>query len=192
MLRGNSTVGFMMVDSGLPAQVFSYLIVTCGPQYIITHIYTFFQLLLLNRVKIIIVIHVGLRKEGGRQEVDRNCVCISEFVQSQPFFTRIYPQLTESDDGFVDRLLVCIPKTRVLREEVRQEIKVTLQSYVDNSTQRLLMTGVRSSKTSPSMTWRRHLKMLLIGMAQMNNMCTSLMTKECRCIACLLMKWQKK
>lgn len=93
---------------------------------LITHIYTFFQLLLLNRVKIIIVIHVGLRKEGGRQEVDRNCVCISGFVQPQPFFTRIYPQLTESDDGFVDRLLVCIPKTRVLREEVRQEINVTL------------------------------------------------------------------
>ena len=75
------------------------------------------------------ILYVGLRKQDGRQEVERNCVCISGFVQPQPFLTRIYPQLTESDDGFVDCLLVCIPKTRVLREEVRQESTFIYDSW---------------------------------------------------------------
>ena len=59
-----------------------------------------------------------MKKSEGRQEVGQTCVCISGYVQPQPFKERIYPQLTESDDGFIDRLLICTPKTRMLMEEV--------------------------------------------------------------------------
>jgi hypothetical protein len=40
------------------------------------------------------------------------------YLQPQPFIERIYPQLIESDDGFVDRLIVCFPKTKILLESV--------------------------------------------------------------------------
>lgn len=62
--------------------------------------------------------NAGLKQSEGRQEIDNNCVCIHGFLQPQPFIERIYPLLTESDDGFVDRLLVCFPKTHILMEEV--------------------------------------------------------------------------
>ena len=61
---------------------------------------------------------VGLKKSEGRQETAHNCVCIHGYLQPQPFIERIYLQLIESDDGFVDRLLVCFPKTHILLEEV--------------------------------------------------------------------------
>ena len=63
--------------------------------------------------------YAGLKHSDGRQEVDHNCVCINGYLQPQPFLERIYPLLTESDDGFVDRLLVCFPKEHILMEEVR-------------------------------------------------------------------------
>ena len=44
--------------------------------------------------------------------------CISGYLQPQPFKEKIYPQLTESDDSFIYRLLLRSPKTRVLMEEV--------------------------------------------------------------------------
>lgn len=59
----------------------------------------------------------GLKKSEGRQETNHNCVCMHGYLQPQPFIERIYPQLTESDDGFVDRLLWCIPKTKMLMEK---------------------------------------------------------------------------
>ena len=46
-------------------------------------------------------------------------MCIYGYLQPQPFVERIYPQLTECDDGFVDRLLLCFPKAQILLEEVQ-------------------------------------------------------------------------
>ena len=71
----------------------------------------------------------GLKKSDGRQQVDKTCVCISGYVQPQPFKEKIYLQLTESDDGFIDRLLLCFPKTRILLEEVCYSILL----YYNNS-----------------------------------------------------------
>ena len=62
---------------------------------------------------------LGLKKSEGRQETSNNCICIHGYLQPLPFIERIYPQLTESDDGFVDWLLVCFPKTKILLEQVR-------------------------------------------------------------------------
>ena len=61
--------------------------------------------------------YAGLKHSDGHQEVDHDCVCINGYLQPQPFLERIY-LLTESDDVFVDRLLVCFPKTHILMEEV--------------------------------------------------------------------------
>ena len=63
--------------------------------------------------------HTGLKKSEGRQEIEHNCVCIYGYLQPQPFIERTYPQLMDCDDGFLDRLLFCFPKTQVLLEEVR-------------------------------------------------------------------------
>ena len=60
----------------------------------------------------------GLKSSEGRQETAHNCVCMHGYLQPQPFIERVYLQLIESDDGFVDRLLVCFPKTHILLEEV--------------------------------------------------------------------------
>ena len=89
-------------------------------KYIVLRIYT--SVTMYNQyllIELLSISYVSLRKQDGHEEVERNCDCISAFVRPQPFLTRIYPQLTESDNGFLDSLLVCIPKTRVLREEVR-------------------------------------------------------------------------
>lgn len=71
-------------------------------------------------------IYPGLKKSEGRQESSHNCVCIHGYLQPQPFLERIYPQLAESDDGFVDRLLVCFPKTHILLEEVIMDYSVLI------------------------------------------------------------------
>ena len=59
--------------------------------------------------------NTGSKKSEGRQETQNNCVCIHGYVQPQPFLERIYPQLVESDDGFVDRLLLCFQKFSMKR-----------------------------------------------------------------------------
>ena len=66
----------------------------------------------------LLVSYVGLQKCDGRQQTDHNCVCIHGYLQPQPFIEKVFPQLKESDDGFIDRLLICFPKTHVLLEEV--------------------------------------------------------------------------
>lgn len=78
----------------------------------------------------------GYQKQEARQQVDKVCLCIAGFLQPQPFI-QLYPALMESNDGFLDRFLICSPRPKLLLEEVeewctelfRQPLKSLLAIY---------------------------------------------------------------
>lgn len=82
--------------------------------------------------------HAGLSNEEGRQVCARNCVCICGFLQPQPFIQHTLPQLKEFSDGFIDRLLLSMPRTRVLEEEELDIWCTALQVYPIDSLQKPL------------------------------------------------------
>lgn len=55
-------------------------------------------------------------KGGGRAEVLESCVCIGGFLQPIPFVQRQFSLICESNDGFADRILLCTPKPKLLKE----------------------------------------------------------------------------
>ena len=55
------------------------------------------------------------------------CICIHGYIQPGPFVQRHYPQLTEIDDGFVDRFAICSPKVRLLLDEEVEEWSTKLR-----------------------------------------------------------------
>ncbi len=63
----------------------------------------------------------GYQKQEARQQVDKVCLCIAGFLQPQPFIQRLYPALMESNDGFLDRFLICSPRPKLLLEEEVEE-----------------------------------------------------------------------
>lgn len=61
------------------------------------------------------------RATTNREKIPSSCVCLCGFLQPAPFVQRIYPSIYDSQDGFVDRLLLCTPKPHLLVEaEVEQ------------------------------------------------------------------------
>ena len=46
------------------------------------------------------------------------CLCIGGFLQPIPFIQRLYPGLTECNNGFVDLFLLRSPRPKLLLEEV--------------------------------------------------------------------------
>ena len=63
----------------------------------------------------------GYQKQEGRHELEKVCLCIAGFLQPLPFIQRLYPGLTECNDGFVDRFLLCSPHPKMpLDEEVEE------------------------------------------------------------------------
>lgn len=45
-----------------------------------------------------------------------SCVCIGGFLQPLPFVQKQFTYIHESTDGFADRLLLCTPKPKLLKE----------------------------------------------------------------------------
>ena len=60
---------------------------------------------------------IGSLRQEGRRELDRVCVCINGYMQPCPFIRCLYPALSEVEDGFVDRVSFCSPRSRLLMEE---------------------------------------------------------------------------
>ena len=61
-------------------------------------------------------VFVGSAKGKGRAEVLESCVCIGGFLQPVPFVQKQYSLICESNDGFADRILLCTPKPKLLKE----------------------------------------------------------------------------
>ena len=57
------------------------------------------------------------------------CLCITGFLQPIPFIQRLYPGLTECNDGFVDCFLLCTPRPKLLLEEEMEEWCSKLEQY---------------------------------------------------------------
>lgn len=55
-------------------------------------------------------------KGKGRAEVLESCVCIGGFLQPIPFVQKQFSLICESNDGFADRILLCTPKPKLLKE----------------------------------------------------------------------------
>lgn len=55
-------------------------------------------------------------KGQGRQEVPESCVCIGGYLQPIPFVQKQFSLIYESNDGFADRILLCTPKPKLLKE----------------------------------------------------------------------------
>lgn len=55
-------------------------------------------------------------KGEGRAEVLESCVCIGGFLQPIPFVQKQFSLIYESNDGFADRILLCTPKPKLLKE----------------------------------------------------------------------------
>jgi hypothetical protein len=53
---------------------------------------------------------------GGRAEVLESCVCIGGFLQPIPFVQKQFSLIYESSDGYADRILLCTPKPKLLKE----------------------------------------------------------------------------
>ena len=70
-----------------------------------------------------------LSEAGGKQELEKVCLCITRFLQPIPFIQRLYPGLTECNDGFVDRFLLCTPRPKLLLEEEVEEWCSKLEQY---------------------------------------------------------------
>ena len=64
---------------------------------------------------------LGSRKTEGREEIKEACVCIGGFLQPIPFVQRHYSTIYESGDGFADRILLCTPKPKLLKEDEVKE-----------------------------------------------------------------------
>ena len=68
---------------------------------------------------------IGSRKTEGREEIKEACLCIGGFLQPIPFVQRHYSIIYESGDGFADRILLCTPKPKLLKED---EVEVKLEA----------------------------------------------------------------
>ena len=138
-------------------------------------------------------LHLGVKKSEGREETTNNCVCIYGFLQPQPFLEKVYPQLLDSDDGFVDRLLVSIPKTHVLMEEVALRTVTIITSFIIMFCCRRSMSGAQSCKHSPSHPCRSPSNSLLIGTVKTESTyILSVRKGRARCTECLQMKWPRR
>lgn len=65
---------------------------------------------------IILLLIIGAKKGDGRVEVPESCVCIGGFLQPLPFVQKQFALIHEFSDGFADRLLLCTPKPKLLKE----------------------------------------------------------------------------
>ena len=74
------------------------------------------------------IIIIGSRKTEGQEEIKEACVCIGGFLQPIPFVQRHYSIIYESDDGFADRILLCTPKQKLLKENEVEEWIVKLKA----------------------------------------------------------------
>ena len=85
------------------------------------HVYHALATLQLNVLIAWIVLfplaHAGSqRATTNREKIPSSCVCLCGFLQPAPFVQRIYPSIYDSQDGFVDRILLCTPKPHLLEE----------------------------------------------------------------------------
>lgn len=74
------------------------------------------------------VILVGFRKAEGREEIKEACVCIGGFLQPVPFVQKHYSTIYECGDGFADRILLCTPKPKLLKEDEVEEWVTKLEA----------------------------------------------------------------
>lgn len=71
----------------------------------------------------------GYQKQEGRHELEKVCLCIAGFLQPLPFIQRLYPGLTECNDGFVDWFLLCSPRPMMPLDEEVEEWCDKLKQY---------------------------------------------------------------
>lgn len=62
------------------------------------------------------IISIGTAGGKGRAEVLESCVCIGGFLQPIPFVQKQFALICENNDGFADRILLCTPKPKLLKE----------------------------------------------------------------------------
>ena len=70
----------------------------------------------------------GSRKSEGREEIEKACVCIGGFLQPIPLVQKHYSNIYEANDGFADRILLCTPKPKLLKEDEVETWVTKLQS----------------------------------------------------------------
>ena len=78
--------------------------------------FTLYDITLLSLLVKIMTASAGA-KSDGREEIERSCVCIGGFLQPLPFVQKHYYTIYESNDGFADRILLCTPKPKLLKED---------------------------------------------------------------------------
>ena len=54
-------------------------------------------------------------------------MCIGGFLQPLPFVQKHYYTINESNDGFADRIFLCTPKPKLLKEDEVKEWVIKLQ-----------------------------------------------------------------
>ena len=64
----------------------------------------------------ITIYNYRINEGTGRAEVLESCVCIGSFLQPIPFVQKQFSLICECNDGFADRILLCTPKPKLLKE----------------------------------------------------------------------------
>ena len=69
-----------------------------------------------------------MKKQDSRTVIEKTCMAIGGFCQPQPFIY-LYHMLGMLDDGFTDRISMCIIKSIILKESEIEEWNVKLNSF---------------------------------------------------------------